>query len=181
MKLRVEVAAVLGILAGVLPAACGGKGGSGASTSASNSAQASSSGGGNTGTGGSTTSTTSTTGGGGNTPNDLCVRTGHEGECEMCCASDNAGGYNTYVGALILDCACTTGAPCYTQCSDPMDLCDNQAAMTGSSTCIDCLNAVPKTNACYTATTNSVTAACNADPSCVAFTTCEMGCKGLPM
>jgi len=114
-------------------------------------------------------------------PNDLCVQTGHAGACRMCCASDNAGGYNTYVNALIQDCACTTGAACYMQCSDPGDLCSNPSAQTGSSACIGCLNAVAKTDPCFTAATNSVNAACNADPSCAALMTCDMGCTSLPM
>jgi hypothetical protein len=115
------------------------------------------------------------------TPNDLCVQTGHQGACEMCCDSDNANGYATYVDALIQDCACTMGAVCYTQCSDPMDLCSNQAAMSGSAACIGCLNAVAMTDPCFTAGTGSVNAACAAVPSCVALTACSKGCNGLPM
>jgi hypothetical protein len=116
---------------------------------------------------------------GGTSPNDLCVQTGYEGACAMCCDSDNPSGYGTYIASLIQYCACTAGAVCYAQCSGPMDLCANQSSMTGSAACIGCVNGVAKTDPCFTASSNSVNAACAADTSCTALLGCTAGCKGL--
>ncbi len=163
-------------------AACGGGAAASGSASTASAASAASSGSASaTGTGGAGSGGATASGSGGTGGNALCVQTAHQGACTMCCASDNAAGYSTYVAALIQYCACTAGAACYPQCSDAMDLCSNQSAQTGSATCIDCVNGVAKTDPCFTATTNSVDATCAANPSCAAMTTCWQGCTGLPM
>ncbi len=111
-------------------AGCGGSASASGSATASAASSGSASGSGTRrcGEGGGTTSGTGGTGG-----NALCVQTGHEGACSMCCASDDAEGYSTYVSALIRFCACTTGAACYAQCSDAGDLCSDPSAQTGSN------------------------------------------------
>jgi hypothetical protein len=115
------------------------------------------------------------------TPNDLCVQTGHQGACQMCCAADQANGYDVYISAVIQYCACTTGAACYSACSGPMDLCADPSAMTGSNACIDCVNGVSKTDPCFTGKSQSVDAACAADSGCTAMQGCWTGCASLPM
>ncbi len=160
---------------------------SGATSASSTSTASASTSGAGTGGAGSSTSGMGGAGGdatasgtGGTSPNDLCVQTGRAGACRMCCASDEAAGFGTYVGALIQYCACTAGAACYAQCSAD-ELCSNPSAQTGSAACIGCVNAVASTDPCFTATTASVNATCDADPGCAALVACDDGCVSLPM
>ena len=81
--------------------------------------------------------------------------------CLNCCGTAHQDGYNTFYGSYI-ECLCTSA--CATECS--LSLCDQTNPTQPDAECDACIQA--NGNSCQA----DVSAACSADPDCIAFDKC---------
>jgi hypothetical protein len=90
-----------------------------------------------------------------------CAAEATFGDCVDCCATAHPDGSDTFYGTYI-QCLCTTA--CATECS--ASLCDQTNPAAPDAACDACIQA--NGNTCQA----DVSAACSADPDCIAFDTC---------
>jgi hypothetical protein len=103
-----------------------------------------------------------------------CATTGTKANCESCCQTTNKAGYDFLISTLVTDCACKMGAPCQTDCAD--NVCMGGAVSMACQACLSAAGMAKPPNACVT----DVQTACIGNADCVAWATCDGGCKNLP-
>jgi hypothetical protein len=107
-------------------------------------------------------------------PDDLCAEETTQNACGQCCATNHPAGYKVFQDSL-LGCVCDGdgadgGAPCATQCATT--LCKTPP-VSADQTCQTCLQGSINTGgACQ----ESVSAACTANPDCIAQQKCVTPC-----
>ena len=104
-------------------------------------------------------------------------------ECATCCA-DATGGYEAYVTALLLACACDPGqgpadpAPCLDECDTAAnDVCTGATtvsltAFTMNAACSQCITTLNTVETCFGGI------ASNCDAKCGEYLTCAQSCNG---
>jgi hypothetical protein len=107
-------------------------------------------------------------------PDPGCGMETTQSACASCCAAANPEGTST-LNAAIVACACGTSGTCSTQCAS--EVCSEIPAMEGDE-CYTCLTAtLGSGGACDV----PVETACDADPGCAAYLSCESTeCTSLP-
>lgn len=102
-----------------------------------------------------------------------CASQTSKAQCQQCCLTLHAEGYQVYDSTLNT-CACQSPGACASECAN--EACANQPTTAGDA-CDTCMNqALTSTGACY----NSVASACQGDPDCTTlFGTCIPPCENM--